>query len=155
MSRTISSTSTVTGVSSKVVVLRSQPVLSKKSVGFDESAVDNEGMGKRKSKKCCIYHKPRKFDESSSDEDDVSSSDESGKRADGAGPCGSDPRIREGDSGKGHSHDHPHNRHGGSDELRPSTCVHCAAVASQVSVEDAAAAAATAAAFVDAGNATI
>ncbi|TRM62547.1 phosphatase inhibitor-domain-containing protein [Schizophyllum amplum] len=34
-------------------------------VVWDEAVVDNEGAGKKKSKICCIYHKPRRFDESS------------------------------------------------------------------------------------------
>jgi len=36
--------------------------------------VDNEGAGKKSSKICCIYHKPKAFDESS-DEDDSSDED--------------------------------------------------------------------------------
>ncbi|KAI0035391.1 phosphatase inhibitor-domain-containing protein [Vararia minispora EC-137] len=52
-------------------------------VKWDEGVIDNEGMEKKKSKICCIYHKPKQFDESSdessSDEDD-SDSDLSGAR---------------------------------------------------------------------------
>ncbi|KAK0500114.1 phosphatase inhibitor-domain-containing protein [Armillaria luteobubalina] len=58
-------------------------------------ALDNEGCGKKKSKICCIYHKPRRFDESS---DEDSSSDES-------------------DSDEGHAcgnHNHSHNGKSGS-----------------------------------------
>ncbi|KAI9671800.1 MAG: hypothetical protein M1831_003328 [Alyxoria varia] len=43
-------------------------------VQWAEDVVDNEGMGKKKSKVCCIYHKPRAAGESSS-EDESSSSD--------------------------------------------------------------------------------
>jgi hypothetical protein len=32
--------------------------------------VDNEHMKKKSSKKCCIFHKPRSFGESDSDESD-------------------------------------------------------------------------------------
>eukprot|EP00899_Mesostigma_viride_P023027 jgi/Mesvir1/3909/Mv19852-RA.1 len=39
----------------------------KKSVSWTQDTVDNEGLGKKSSKKCCIYHKPRAFGESSSD----------------------------------------------------------------------------------------
>ncbi|PWN41498.1 hypothetical protein IE81DRAFT_282098, partial [Ceraceosorus guamensis] len=35
-------------------------------VVWEQGTVDNEGMGKKSSKICCIYHKPRAFDESSS-----------------------------------------------------------------------------------------
>jgi len=38
-------------------------------VVWRDDVVDNEGAGKKKSKICCIYHKPKKFDESSSEED--------------------------------------------------------------------------------------
>ncbi|KIM40774.1 hypothetical protein M413DRAFT_73108 [Hebeloma cylindrosporum] len=37
-------------------------------VAWNDDVVDNEFFGKKKSKICCIYHKPRKFDESSSEE---------------------------------------------------------------------------------------
>ncbi|XP_042899956.1 E3 ubiquitin-protein ligase PPP1R11 [Parasteatoda tepidariorum] len=42
----------------------------KKKVGWTADTVDNENMNKKKSKCCCIYEKPRKFDESSSETDD-------------------------------------------------------------------------------------
>ncbi|KAJ3511652.1 hypothetical protein NLJ89_g3971 [Agrocybe chaxingu] len=59
-------------------------------VAWDEDVVDNEGCGKKKSKICCIYHKPKQFDESS-DESSDSDSDSS---------CG----------GHDHTHNHNHNR---------------------------------------------
>ena len=31
------------------------------SVRWTDETIDNEHMGKKKSKKCCIYHKPRQF----------------------------------------------------------------------------------------------
>ena len=37
-------------------------------VTFDDSVVDNEHLGKKKSKICCIYRKPYDPNESSSDE---------------------------------------------------------------------------------------
>jgi hypothetical protein len=40
------------------------------SVRWSDDVVDNEHMGKRKSKKCCIYHKPRKFGEWSDSDSD-------------------------------------------------------------------------------------
>jgi protein phosphatase 1 regulatory subunit 11 len=85
-------------------------------VAWDEDVIDNEGFGKKKSKSrnlyfhlsqnfsieflipncyvlfisvCCIYHKPRRFDESSSSEDSSSDSD--------SGSCSH------------HDHDHDHN----------------------------------------------
>ncbi|OAW00115.1 hypothetical protein PTTG_05953 [Puccinia triticina 1-1 BBBD Race 1] len=43
-------------------------------VQWQENVVDNEGLGRKKSKVCCIYNKPKAFDESS-DESDHSDSD--------------------------------------------------------------------------------
>ncbi|KAG4306550.1 hypothetical protein PORY_000538 [Pneumocystis oryctolagi] len=57
-----------------IIRLRGAP--SERRVRFDETAVDNEGMGKKKSKICCIYHKPREYDESSSDTDTSSESED-------------------------------------------------------------------------------
>jgi len=57
--------------------------------------VDNEGMGKKKSKICCIYHKPKRFDESS--DEDSSSSD-------------SDSDSHSGCDHHDHSHNHGRNR---------------------------------------------
>ncbi|TEB33546.1 hypothetical protein FA13DRAFT_1627042 [Coprinellus micaceus] len=57
-------------------------------VAWDESVVDNEGAGKKKSKICCIFHKARNFDESSSESDSDSDSDS--------------------DSCHGHNHNHDH-----------------------------------------------
>merc|ERR1711970_376940 len=38
-------------------------------VSFTQDTVDNEGMGKKSSKVCCIYKKPKAFGESSSESD--------------------------------------------------------------------------------------
>ncbi|KAG5718844.1 hypothetical protein E4T56_gene6384 [Termitomyces sp. T112] len=46
-------------------------------VVWKDDVVDNEGCGRKSSKICCIYHKPRKFDESSSEDDSDSDSDSS------------------------------------------------------------------------------
>ncbi|KAI3617792.1 hypothetical protein CBS9595_003701 [Malassezia furfur] len=46
---------------------------SDRRVVWTEDTIDNEGMGKKKSKICCIYHKPRAFDESSSESSDSDS----------------------------------------------------------------------------------
>ena len=89
-------------------------------VAWDDDVIDNEGFGKKKSKSkffffpffqnlsiefsskcfsstifisvCCIYHKPRRFDESSSSDDSSSDSDDS-------------------DSCSHHDHDHSGHRH--------------------------------------------
>ncbi|KAG2351873.1 phosphatase inhibitor-domain-containing protein, partial [Suillus spraguei] len=55
--------------------LRGQPRKARQRVAWDEDVIDNEGCGKKKSKICCIYHKPRRFDESSEEESSGSDSD--------------------------------------------------------------------------------
>ncbi|CAG2113215.1 unnamed protein product [Medioppia subpectinata] len=44
----------------------------RKKVSFSDSVVDNEGLGRKKSKCCCVYHKPRLFDDGSSTDSDDS-----------------------------------------------------------------------------------
>ncbi|KAM5433940.1 Type 1 phosphatases regulator ypi1 [Microsporum canis] len=84
----------------------SQPPAQERHIKWAEDVVDNEGQGKKRSKVCCIYHKPRPAGESSSesessdsDFDDDSSDDEG--RSDKAHPqkgrgCSShgDPQAR-------------------------------------------------------------
>ncbi|KTW29892.1 hypothetical protein T552_01095 [Pneumocystis carinii B80] len=60
-------------------IIRLTGASSERRVRFDETAIDNEGMGKKKSKICCIYHKPREYDESSSSDTDSSSGSENYK----------------------------------------------------------------------------
>ena len=57
-----------------------------KGVKWDEqTAIDNEHMGKKSSKVCCIYHKPKAFDESDSEDEGC----EHGKNAYDRQPCSS------------------------------------------------------------------
>lgn len=42
----------------------------KKKVSWKDGTVDNEFMQKKSSKKCCIFHKQKPFDEDDSDEED-------------------------------------------------------------------------------------
>lgn len=55
-----------------------------KQVSWDEGTLDNENMGKKSSKVCCIYTKPRAFAESSS-ESSSSGSDSSSDSGGGEG----------------------------------------------------------------------
>eukprot|EP00850_Spirogloea_muscicola_P004047 SM000017S02787 [mRNA] locus=s17:263592:264148:- [translate_table: standard] len=55
------------------VVLRLRP-RRKKRVTWQPDTIDNEGLGRKSSKKCCIFHKEKPVGESSSDES--SSADE-------------------------------------------------------------------------------
>jgi protein phosphatase 1 regulatory subunit 11 len=50
------------------------------NVRWDESVVDNEGLGRKSSKRCCIFHKQRKFGESSTDSSDEEGGDGDAKR---------------------------------------------------------------------------
>jgi len=56
---------------SEVLTLRLVPQRrkKKKAVQWAEEVVDNENMGKKSSKKCCIFHKQRKFGDWDTDED--------------------------------------------------------------------------------------
>ena len=54
----------------------------------DEEVIDNEGLGRKSSKRCCIFHKQRDFGESSSD----SSQDEGGQDSDSSTSSGGPSR---------------------------------------------------------------
>ncbi|CAH9136776.1 unnamed protein product [Cuscuta epithymum] len=64
----------------ETLVLKLKP--KKKMVSWKEGTVDNEFLNRKSSKKCCIFHKDKPFDEDYSDDEDEK---------------------------KGHSNDHPHN----------------------------------------------
>ncbi|TDH71007.1 hypothetical protein CCR75_004974 [Bremia lactucae] len=49
-------------------------------VTFDENVVNNEHLGRKRSNKCCIFHKKRDFGESSSESDDESDESGSGEK---------------------------------------------------------------------------
>eukprot|EP00568_Trieres_chinensis_P001348 CAMPEP_0183291300 /NCGR_PEP_ID=MMETSP0160_2-20130417/768_1 /TAXON_ID=2839 ORGANISM="Odontella Sinensis, Strain Grunow 1884" /NCGR_SAMPLE_ID=MMETSP0160_2 /ASSEMBLY_ACC=CAM_ASM_000250 /LENGTH=116 /DNA_ID=CAMNT_0025452091 /DNA_START=135 /DNA_END=485 /DNA_ORIENTATION=+ len=54
-------------------------------VTWDENVEDNEGLGRKSSKRCCIFHKQRPFGESSTDSSDEDS-DASGSSSSSGGP---------------------------------------------------------------------
>jgi len=54
------------------VVLRLRP---RRRITFSADTIDNEGMGKKSSKRCCIFHKQRDFGESSTESDSSDDSD--------------------------------------------------------------------------------
>ncbi|RMZ77467.1 hypothetical protein DV738_g4374, partial [Chaetothyriales sp. CBS 135597] len=61
-------------------------------IRWADDVIDNEGLGRKSSKVCCIYHRPRGVDESS-DEDDSSSSsssDSDGDSSNGGSDSGDD-----------------------------------------------------------------
>ncbi|KAJ5951449.1 uncharacterized protein N7479_009862 [Penicillium vulpinum] len=53
----------------------SEETSSSRRIRWSDDVVDNEGMGRKSSKVCCIYHKARPVGESSSEESSSSSSD--------------------------------------------------------------------------------
>jgi protein phosphatase 1 regulatory subunit 11 len=57
-------------------------------VAWDDSVQDNEGLGKRSSKKCCVFHKKRAFDESSDEDCSSDGSEGGGGGGGGAGGGG-------------------------------------------------------------------
>ena len=52
----------------------------------DEAVIDNEGLGRKSSKRCCIFHKQRAFGESSTDSSDNDS--DGGSSSSSGGPGG-------------------------------------------------------------------
>ena len=69
-----STTTTATGI----LHLRGEHT-DQRRVQWTESTIDNENAGRKSSKICCIYHKPKEYDESSSSSDDSDSGDEHDK----------------------------------------------------------------------------
>ncbi|WPH01888.1 Hypothetical protein R9X50_00474200 [Acrodontium crateriforme] len=77
-------------------------------VRWAEEVVDNEGMGRKSSKVCCIYHKPHQPGDSESESDSSSSDSDSDSepdlsRAQKAGGKG---------KGRGRNHKHDHGEEG-------------------------------------------
>ncbi|WEW55628.1 Type 1 phosphatases regulator ypi1 [Emydomyces testavorans] len=54
-----------------------EPPAEQRRIQWAEDVVDNEGQGKKSSKVCCIYHKPRAVGESSSESDSSDSDSDS------------------------------------------------------------------------------
>ncbi|KAF2491078.1 hypothetical protein BU16DRAFT_543339 [Lophium mytilinum] len=95
--------------------LRAEPA-EERHIQWAEDVIDNEGMGKKSSKVCCQYHKPRPYDESSDESSDSSDSDSDsepdnsnarpvGGRRGGGRPQGRKPHDH-------HDHDHDHDGEG-------------------------------------------
>lgn len=74
-SQTITSTNSGPSIPFTTLRLRAEPG-ERPRVQWAEDVVDNEGMGKKSSKVCCIYHKPHEPGDSASESDSSSSSDE-------------------------------------------------------------------------------
>ncbi|RMJ28226.1 hypothetical protein PHISP_00929 [Aspergillus sp. HF37] len=90
----ISGTLRLRGENNPTAAETDQEGRSTRRIKWSEDVVDNEGMGKKKSKVCCIYHKPRPVGESSSESESESSSDSSD--ADSDSDCETGPRRHHG-----------------------------------------------------------
>ncbi|CAM1503874.1 Fc.00g014650.m01.CDS01 [Cosmosporella sp. VM-42] len=72
----------------RILRLRGHHTSTGRSVQWAEDVVDNEGLGRKSSKVCCIYHKPKAVDESSGESSSDSSDSDSDSGTDGAKPVG-------------------------------------------------------------------
>ncbi|POW02274.1 hypothetical protein PSTT_12002 [Puccinia striiformis] len=90
------------------LILRAGPIQNsqhrQQRVQWQDNVIDNEGLGRKKSKVCCIYNKPKAFDESS-DESDHSDSDCC--RTSGPKPCTSTTSTTQATSQPTQSHSLP------------------------------------------------
>ncbi|MCJ1425067.1 hypothetical protein MMC29_002955 [Sticta canariensis] len=77
--------------------LRGMPA-ERRHIRWASDVIDNEGLGRKSSKLCCIYHKAREVGESSEEDSDSSSSSDSDEASDGGGV--DDGRARMGGKGK-------------------------------------------------------
>ncbi|XP_072888601.1 E3 ubiquitin-protein ligase PPP1R11 [Hemitrygon akajei] len=85
------------------ITLRLRKRKTNKKVEWSSDTVDNEHLGRRSSKCCCIYEKPRAFGESSSESEDEDSG------------CGNEHCIR-GHKKPDHSSKHSNQEQGGPRE---------------------------------------
>lgn len=97
-----------TTTAGEVLTLRLAP-RRKKKVSWQAGTVDNEFMNKKSSKKCCIFHKNKSFDEDDSDEEDHRDHDHDGHddhdheskgkdKGEGKAPCHGSTDGKEGSS---------------------------------------------------------
>ncbi|PTB67488.1 hypothetical protein BBK36DRAFT_1167884 [Trichoderma citrinoviride] len=96
---------------SVILRLRGGHTANGRSVQWADDVVDNEGLGRKKSKVCCIYHRPKAVDESS-DESSSDSSSSSDSDSDSEAESKSKRPVG-GEHDCGHSHDHGHRHHRG------------------------------------------
>jgi protein phosphatase 1 regulatory subunit 11 len=81
---TVTLTETQDNSTQEVEVLR-LTLAARPSVHWDENVLDNEGLGRKSSKRCCIFHKQRSFGESSTDSSDYDSDRSGSSAASGSG----------------------------------------------------------------------
>lgn len=64
------STTVQNEVKGKVLVLKLKEPKKDNKIQWAEDTIDNENLGRKSSKRCCIFHKRKSFAESDSDESD-------------------------------------------------------------------------------------
>jgi protein phosphatase 1 regulatory subunit 11 len=77
---TASTTTTLTETTATPTEVLRLTLRPRPNVTWDQTVVDNEGMGRKSSKRCCIFHKQRDFGESSTDSSDQDSDHENSKK---------------------------------------------------------------------------
>jgi len=85
----------------------------RRRIQWAEDVVNNEGMGRKSSKVCCIYHAPKEFGESSDESSSDSSSDDSDSGDNGAARPS---RNGHGNNHEPGRHDHHYNHDHGKDK---------------------------------------
>ncbi|KAE9968937.1 hypothetical protein BLS_005599 [Venturia inaequalis] len=110
-------TSTPQGGSTTTQAPRTAPTLvlradsaQERHIQWSEDVVDNENMGKKSSKVCCIYHAPHNAEASSGDDSSSDSSSDSDSGDDGAARPVGGKKNRRGRRGQKHPHDHDHGK---------------------------------------------
>jgi len=68
---TVVTTSTVTEDAAPKAITVKLKAARRTRVRWADDVIDNEELCRKKSKCCCVYHRPRELDESSDDEDQV------------------------------------------------------------------------------------
>jgi protein phosphatase 1 regulatory subunit 11 len=101
-SQTILQTNAGPSAPSGTLRLRAEPS-ERRGIRWAEDVVDNEGMGKKSSKVCCIYHKPHEPGDSDSDSSSSSSESDSDSEPDLSRARKAGGRGRK---GKHDGHDH-------------------------------------------------
>jgi hypothetical protein len=71
----------------------------KRRVRWAEGVEDNEDLCRKKSKCCCVFHRPRAFDESSSDDEEADEGKRGDSSSNGAGADGNVERNGGADNG--------------------------------------------------------
>jgi protein phosphatase 1 regulatory subunit 11 len=69
-SATVTVTETAAGTTTNQNEVLRLTLVARPTVRWDENVQDNEGLGRKSSKRCCIFHKQRDFGESSTDSSD-------------------------------------------------------------------------------------